>query len=176
MILARILVDRLLRSEALVSASASLSFVRLRLMDSRQSSNERNERETMISITRSRPEHRQGPGAIRLSLYSCETKDEIIRAFGKRLKGRDSVKIKGNSLDALVDVMSDWFIEGWGKEKRVYVSGHKRVFEHGEEFALKVAQCLNDAFTDALHDRALNHDCDGIVDEIHRVHIYLVLD
>jgi hypothetical protein len=114
-------------------------------------------------------------GSILIDLRKCESKPDILKAIGHNLRGQDSPIIHGNSLAALVDVMSDWFCENWGKKKVVYITGGNRLFGIGRDFAMNLTQCFNDAFEGAIYDRSLNHNGEGIHEEIGNVSIFLGL-
>jgi hypothetical protein len=63
------------------------------------------------------------------------------------LKGRDSPKIVGgNSLDALVDVMGDWFIEHWGETIEIYIRGADAIKRCDPALLPLIADCMQSAF------------------------------
>lgn len=114
-------------------------------------------------------------GSLLISLQDCGTQADVLMAIGHVIKGQDSPTIHGRSLDALIDVMGDWFIENWGTTKVIHVTGGDHLFTLGRTFAIKVIQCFNDAFAAAIYDRALNHAADGICEELNRVCVYVEL-
>jgi len=114
-------------------------------------------------------------GAFLIDLRDCRAKSDILKAIGHQLKGKDSPVIHGNSMDALIDVMSDWFCENWGQKKDVYITGGGRLFEISHDFAMNVTQCFNDAFEGAIYERSLNHGDEGIHEEIGNIRIFLGL-
>lgn len=114
-------------------------------------------------------------GAILIDLRKCRSKADVLRAVGHKLKGQHSPIIHGNSLDALIDVMSDWFCENWGKEKVIYITGGSHLFAIGNDFAMNLVQCFNDAFEGALFDKSQKKEVQSIHEEINNVRIYLGL-
>lgn len=113
---------------------------------------------------------------IQVDLRDCEDTQQIIQKIGSSIKGNASQYISGNSLDALVDVMSDWFIENWGDEKWICITGGNRAFDFGREFALNLVGCFCDAFSGAIYDRSINHGGEGIAEEIGNLTIHFVLN
>lgn len=52
--------------------------------------------------------------AIKIDLSICESKEDVILLISKKIRGKDSPDlVSGRSLDALFDVVSDFFMENW---------------------------------------------------------------
>ena len=52
--------------------------------------------------------------AIKINLSDCESKEDAILLISKKIRGTNSPDLaNGYSLDALFDVMSDFFMENW---------------------------------------------------------------
>ena len=85
-------------------------------------------------------------GSILIDLSACKTKTDILKKIGHILKGQDSILIRGNSLDALMDVMSDWFCENWEQKHVIYIAGINHLFNMDHALATKVIECFNDAY------------------------------
>lgn len=111
--------------------------------------------------------------SILVDLSECQSREAVIAAIGRKLKAQDSQLIRGESLDALTDVVGDWFIENWGKRRQVFIANGDRLFDFGRGFAEQVLACIDDAFLAASHDRAINHDGAGVAEEIGLVRCYL---
>ncbi|WP_068081564.1 hypothetical protein [Polycladidibacter stylochi] len=109
-----------------------------------------------------------------VDLRGSQSKQEILRSMGKILKGKDSPLINGNSLDALNDVMSDWFCENWGKEKQIYIIGWEVVGEIHSELPVILADIVNSAFLGAVYDKCLRGDSSSVPDEINNFSVFLV--
>jgi len=73
-------------------------------------------------------------------------KECILRKMGAVLKGSDSPTIGGNSLDALIDVMSDWFIEHWGEKIEIYIRGADAIKRCDPGLLAEIAYCMQSAF------------------------------
>lgn len=115
-------------------------------------------------------------GEILIDLRKAATKQDVIKKIGYSLRGQDSPLIRGNSLDAMTDVASDWFSETWGSDRTIYIAGGKNIQQQGELFLAEIVDCLNQAFIDTLYDRSLNHNGAGIAAEIGNIKIYLGLN
>jgi len=115
-------------------------------------------------------------GEVFIDLRGIDKKHRIVRKIGRVLRAEDSPLINGNSLDALIDVVSDWFIETWGTDRVIYIAGGKTLEYQGVKFALEVTLSIEDAFMQAIYDRALNYDGTGISEEFARVSVYLCMN
>jgi hypothetical protein len=82
-----------------------------------------------------------------VDLGECRDQQGIVRELVTLLKGRDSPKIVGgNSLDALVDVMGDWFIEHWGETIEIYIRGADAIKRCDPALLPLIADCMQSAF------------------------------
>ncbi|HGG64345.1 MAG TPA: hypothetical protein ENK34_07180 [Rhodobacteraceae bacterium] len=111
-----------------------------------------------------------------IDLRGIDKKHRIIRKIGRTLRGGDSPLINGNSLDAMIDVVADWFTETWGTNRIIYIAGGKSLECHGVKFALDVTLSIEEAFMDTIYDRALNYEGVGISEEFSHVSVYLCMN
>jgi len=85
-------------------------------------------------------------GRLLIDLGKCADKECILKKIGAVLKGSDSPTISGNSLDALVDVMGDWFMEHWGEQIAIYIRGADAIKRCDPELLTEIADCMQSAF------------------------------
>ena len=82
-----------------------------------------------------------------VDLGECRDQQGIVRELVTLLKGRDSPKlVGGNSLDALVDVMGDWFTEHWGETIEIYIRGADAIKRCDPALLPLIADCMQSAF------------------------------
>jgi hypothetical protein len=58
-----------------------------------------------------------------IDLTGCDSINEVMLNLGRCLRGSDSRFIRGNSVDAFIDVLGDWFSENWESGKEVCIKG-----------------------------------------------------
>ena len=85
-------------------------------------------------------------GRLLIDLGKCADKECILRKIGTVLKGSDSPTIDGNSLDALIDVMGDWFMEHWGEPIEIYIRGADAIKRCDPELLPELAYGVQCAF------------------------------
>ncbi len=73
-------------------------------------------------------------------------KKDIIRTMASSLRGEGSISMEsfGNNLDALNDVLGDWFLDTWFEQKEVYILGFSKIFENDMVFGLKLIDMLSE--------------------------------
>lgn len=85
-------------------------------------------------------------GQLFIDLRKCADRQCILREIGGVLKGSDSQTMRGNSLDALVDIMGDWFIERWGEKVEIYIRGADAIKKCDPGLLTEIADCMQSAF------------------------------
>ncbi len=82
-----------------------------------------------------------------IDIRKCQSRNNIVLLIGTTLRASYSAEMQtGKSLDALHDVVSDWFIEHWNNWKTVYIIGWQNFTEKYPFFSQDVLQVLNDAY------------------------------
>ena len=92
------------------------------------------------------------PGRVFVDLTGCRDLPCVLRRLGGTLRGSDSPIIKGNSLDAFIDVLGDWFIDIWGQSAEVYVGGASAIEKLGPRVLANITECFHDAFESASRE------------------------
>lgn len=87
---------------------------------------------------------------ISIRLTDCQNKIEVVGLIGSKLKAKDSPLICGKSLDALHDVISDYFIENWLKWHDVYIYGWGQFSINNPIFSQKVLTIIMLAYQTSL--------------------------
>ncbi|WP_434354156.1 hypothetical protein VH441_03790 [Psychrobacter sp. HD31] len=86
-----------------------------------------------------------------INLKQCKLEDDFLIAIGNNLRASYSTDIQiGKNLDALHDIVSDWFIEQWNNWKDVYIVGWLEFVNKYPVFSQKVLLVLNDSYLTSL--------------------------
>ncbi len=91
-----------------------------------------------------------------IDLRECSSKREFVLSIGSILRASYSTKVEvgsgisidaeGGNLDALSDVMSDWFIENWNNWKDIYIVGWQGFIDKHPVYSQKLALTLTDSY------------------------------
>lgn len=89
---------------------------------------------------------------INVNLLKCVHKEDFVKELGNKLCGQSSPKLQtGLSLDALADVVSDYFIENWLKWHDIYIEGWGYFSNKEPIFSQKVLIILTDSYLSSVH-------------------------
>lgn len=92
---------------------------------------------------------------ITIDLTTCVKRNDYILAIGEKLHASYSTPlVTGNSLDALHDVVSDWFIENHLKWKDVFIQGWQTFTQKESIYAQKVLTVLMEGYITYLGGQA----------------------
>jgi hypothetical protein len=113
------------------------------------------------------------PDAIRqyIDLSKSKTREQVFFEVGRLIRGGDSSPISGRSADALIDVMSDWFIEQWGKEKEIYIRFDTRWGALDKLLLAELYDLFFCAWTRSIHDRVRQFGGADLLDELDKCYI-----
>lgn len=88
---------------------------------------------------------------IHIDLRSCEVEEDYYKAFIDKLNAPYSnIEDFGNNLDALADVVSDYYNENWLTWKEVYVTGWKSFIAKHPIFSQKFLVTLNSTYLTSI--------------------------
>jgi hypothetical protein len=93
-------------------------------------------------------------GSYAIDLRGVASKKEAIVRLASTLSGKQSHPVNGDSLDALQDVIADWFYEHWTTKKTIYIAGGRSLCNLDPDLAVHVADVINSAFIAAIYDRS----------------------
>lgn len=122
---------------------------------------------------------------ISIYLSDCQSTTEKVALIGSKLRGKESTLTNGESLDALHDVISDYFIENWLKWHDIYIYDWGQFSNQEGIFSQKVLNVIIQAYQSSLFGAAQSvhwgdesFDGSGILDALldKRPQCYLFYD
>ena len=88
---------------------------------------------------------------IHIDLRGCEVEEDYYKAFINKLNAPYStIEGFGNNLDALADVVSDYYNENWLTWKEVYVTGWKSFINKHPVFSQEFLATLNSTYLTSI--------------------------
>lgn len=91
------------------------------------------------------------PSKIIIDTRECMAEEDFVLAIGQVLHASYSTPlIGGYSLDALIDVLSDYFIENWRQYKEIYIVGWQRFIGMHPSFSQRTLLSLMDSYIKAI--------------------------
>ncbi|ANB92143.1 hypothetical protein MOVS_09370 [Moraxella ovis] len=91
---------------------------------------------------------------ISIYLSDCQSTTEKVALIGGKLRGKESTLTNGESLDALHDVISDYFIENWLKWHDIYIYDWGQFSNQEGIFSQKVLNVIIQAYQTSLFGAA----------------------
>lgn len=86
-----------------------------------------------------------------IDLRKCRSEQDVVLSIGDILRASYSTELQGgNSLDALHDLVADWFIEQWNNWNDIYIIGWKRFINEHPFFSQKILLVLTDSYLTSI--------------------------
>ncbi len=91
-----------------------------------------------------------------IDLRNAKDSFDIIRSAATVIHGQDSAMgglVNPPNLNWFNDIAYDFFLENWGKSKRIQIAGGQNALNIDTLGFIELLDCVNGAFTDALVEK-----------------------